>query len=518
MLEPQLVVGVLAAVLAGSWSARWLRLPAPLVLVAVGSLIGIVPALTNVTLPPETVLLIFLPVLLYWESLTTSLREIRRMMRGIILTGTLLVAATAAAIAGVLHLLGVPWGTAWIIGAALGPTDATAVAAMSRGLPRRAYVVLQAESLINDGTALVIYALALGTATGAIQPTVLDTGGRFVVSFGGGVLIGLVVGWLLFRVRIAVEEPVLVNLVALLVPFAAYLAAEEVGGSGVVAVVTAGLYASQAAPRAVVAQARTQGSAFWGLTTFVLNAALFVLVGVQLPRSSVQLTTDTLAHAALLVCAAYGTMVVTRYAFLNLSIGIIRLLDRRPHQRTLRTTHRGRLVSTVAGFRGAVSVAVALSVPADYVGRDLIVFVVGTAVVVTLVLNGFALPRVIRWARLPADTSQDEELRTARVAELRPALAALPDLARTHGVDQGAVDLVRDDLTDRLVTVESDGAEGRPADRAAMAALRLGVVAVERDALVSLRDDGTIDDTVLRLLQAELDAEENRLRGLLDAG
>lgn len=515
MLVLTLVVALLVAIVLGSVVARRLGFPAPVVLVGLGSLLSLIPALSGVRLPPEAVLLIFLPVLLYWESLTTSLREIRRLFRGIILAGTLLVVVTAAAIAAVLHALGVDWGVAWIIGAALGPTDATAVAALGRGLPRRTSVVLQAESLINDGMALVIYALAVGTATGQIEPTVATAGGRLALSFLGGIAIGLATGWVLFRARRALHDPLLINLSALLTPMVAFLVAEEAHASGVLAVVVAGLYVSQVAPRAIAASARQQGAAFWTLATFVLNGALFVLIGMQLPHSVGGLTTDTAGHALVLVAAVYVTMLVARYGFLNVSVAVIRLVDRRPYQRTLRTSHRARVVSTVAGFRGAVSVAVALAVPESLPGRDLVVFVTGTIVVVSLVIQGFALPRVIRWARLPVDSSVADELRTARVAATREALDVLPELGRAHGVPEEEVERLAEEYEEKLAALQDpDGDEADAATRMARRrALTLDLIARKRATVVRLRDEHTIDDTVLREIQAQLDAEEVRLLG-----
>ena len=515
MLALTLVVALLIAIGVGSVAARRLGVPAPVVLVGLGSLLSLVPALAGVRLPPEAVLLIFLPVLLYWDALTTSLREIRRLFRGILLTGTLLVVATAAAIATVLHALGVPWGVAWIIGAALGPTDATAVAALGRGLPRRTRVVLQAESVINDATALVVYALAVGTATGQIQPTLATAGGQLAVSFLGGIAVGLGTGWVMFRVRRALHEPRLVNLSSLLTPLLAYLVAEEVHASGVLAVVVAGLFMAQVTPGSVAAVARQQGAAFWTLATFVLNGALFVLVGMQLPHSVGGLTTDTVGHALLLVAAGYATMVAVRYGFLNVSVGVIRLLDRRPYQRTLRSTHRARVVSTVAGFRGAVSLAVALSVPETLAASDLVVFVTGTIVVLSLVVQGFALPRVIRWARLPVDVTVADELRTARVVATREALDALPGLGRAHGVPDEDVDRLAAEYEQKLAALEDpDGGEAEAARRLAGGrALALDLIARKRASVIRLRNARTIDDTVLREIQAQLDAEEVRLLG-----
>lgn len=515
MLALTLFVSLLIAITVGTVAARRLGLPAPVVLVGIGSLLILVPGLAEVRLPSEAVLLIFLPVLLYWESLTTSLREIRRLVRGIVLTGTLLVVATAAAIAAVLAALDVPWEVALIIGAALGPTDATAVAALGRGMPRRAQVVLQAESLINDGTALVIYALAVGTATGQIQPTVADAGGRLAISFLGGIAVGFAIGWLVFRLRPLLPESRLLNLASLLTPLLAYLVAESLHASGVLAVVVAGLYMSQVSPGAIAASARQQGAAFWTLATFVLNGALFVLIGMQLPHSVSDLTTDTAPHALLLVGAAYATMLVVRYGFINLSVGIIRLVDRRPYQRTLRTNHRSRVVNTVAGFRGAVSLAVALAVPESLPGRDLVVFVVGTVVVVSLVVQGFALPRVVRWAQLPADSSMADELRTARVTATREALEVLPELARVHGVEEEVVDRMTKEYEEKLLALENpDGDEAEVATAMARRRdLSLELLARKRATVVRLRDERTIDDAVLREIQAQLDAEEVRLLG-----
>lgn len=512
----EIVVAVCLAIIVGSVIARRIGLAAPVVLVALGSLLTVVPALRGVGLPPETVLLLFLPALLYWESLTTSLREIRRFIRGVLLSGTVLVVVTAAAVAAVLHALGVAWGPAWIIGAALAPTDATAVAALGHRLPRSNRIVLQAESLINDGTALVVYGLAVAFATGAEPVTAGGALRLFAVSFGGGVLVGLAMGWPFYRARRYLTDPLLGNSLSLLTPFVAYLLAESIHASGVVAVVVAGLFMSQVAPLAVAAQVRVQGAAFWSVLTFLLNGALFVLVGVQLPSTVRELSTDTLGHAVLLVLAAYLTMLATRLAFLNVSMVIIRALDRRPYQRTLRGTARGRVVSMVAGFRGAISLAVALSVPqalpggAGFPARDLIVFVTGTVVVLSLVVQGFALPRVIGWARLPADTSADDEYLLAKERATRDALDALPGLAERFEAPADVVGRLRAEYDGHLAAITADD-DGVALGRAQQyRELSLALIARKRATVVALRDDRTIDDTVLRRLQAGLDAEEVR--------
>ena len=514
MLGLELVVALGFAVLVGGALARRVRVATPVVRLAAGALLSLLPHVGHVGLPPETVLLLFLPALLYWESLTTSLREIRRFIRGVFLTGTVLVALTAAAVAVVGHALGLSWSTAWIMGAALAPTDATAVAALGRLLPGRSLTVLRAESLVNDGMALVIYGLAVGIATGEATLSAGHVTLRFLVSFLGGTAIGLAVGWLLFALRSRIRDVTHNNLVNLLTPFVAFLLAEEVHASGVLAVVTAGLYVSQAAPRAISAATRQQATPFWSLTTFLLNGGLFVLVGLQIPAAVRGLTSVALGRGVLVASIVYVTLPVVRLGFLIASAYIIRALDRRPAQRALRATNRSRVVSTTAGFRGAVSLAVALSVPTGLEGRDMIIFVPALVVLMTLVIQGLALPAVIRWARLPHDTTTEDETHLALRVAAEEALADLPAMADELRTDGGVVDLIRGEYEARLDALRSDDGEA-PAQRRLSEEheLRLALIRHKRATVVRLRDEGVIDDTVLRLIQARLDTEEVRLTG-----
>src|SRR3954454_24374073 len=201
MLGLELIVVLGATLLLAGLVARRTRVAPPIVLLVCGALLGFVPALREVHLPPEAMLLIFLPALLYWESLTTSLREIRSNLRAIVLLSTLLVIATAAAVAAVGHGLGLPWGPAWVLGAALAPTDATAVGVLARALPRRTVTTLRAESLINDGTALVVYGLAIGVTAGEEHLGLLNVSGLFLLSYVGGALAGAVVAFIAVQIR-----------------------------------------------------------------------------------------------------------------------------------------------------------------------------------------------------------------------------------------------------------------------------------------------------------------------------
>ncbi|MEU7481735.1 Na+/H+ antiporter [Lentzea sp. NPDC042327] len=519
MLGLELVVVLGVCVLVSSVAAGRLRVAAPALLVVCGAVLGFVPALESVTLPPEAMLLIFLPALLYWESLTTSLREVRSNLRVIVLTSTVLVIATAAAIAWVGHALGLPWGPAWVLGAALAPTDATAVAAIARGLPRRTTTIIKAESLINDGTALVIYGIAVAVTVGEAQYSAGLVGWRFLLSYAGGAAAGLLCAWLVVLVRRRLDNPVQESVVSVLTPFAAFLAAEVVHGSGVIAVVVAGLTLSQIGPRLVRADARQQSEAFWRLSTFLLNGSLFVLIGLQ-------------AHGAVRaldgpeVLAAFGTIglvaltvVGSRVVWSYTTPYIIRALDRRPQQRARRVGARQRMVTTAAGFRGAVSLAAALAVPettasgAPFPFRGEIILITSGVVVLTLVVQSLLLPVIVRASHLPEDTALDEELRLAQSTASEEAYEALPRLADEVGVSDVVYKRVLAEYDHHLEVIRSaaNGDEEATQAEAEYAALRLELIAHKRATVVRLRDERAIDDIVLRTVQARLDVEEVRL-------
>ncbi|MCG2798561.1 MAG: Na+/H+ antiporter [Cellulomonas sp.] len=491
-----------------------------MLLLLLGALLGFVPALRQVHLPPELMLLVFLPALLYWEAITSSLREIRANLRGVVLTSTLLVALTAWAVAAVAHARGMPWGPAWVLGAALAPTDATAVAAMSRLLTRRHMGILRSEGLVNDGTALVIYGVAVGVTVGEQALTLGHVSWLLVLSYGGGVLAGLAVAWAALQVRRHLDDVYLGNTVTLLTPFAAFLLAQVIEASGVLVVVVAGLVMGRAGPRLVSAAVRRVAESFWSLGTYLLNAALFVLVGLQVQSSVRAFTGPEVGSATVLAFAVWVTVLAIRCAFLFGSAYTIRALDRRPSQRLRRVSNRSRVVSTVAGFRGAVSLAAALAVPttvasgAAFPDRDLIVFVTAVVVTVTLTAQGLLLPAAARWAHFPHDDAIEQERRLAERTATRDALKALPDIAAQLGTDDDIVDTAREQYLDHLALLDApDGDDEPEATRRdhALTDLRLALLAHKRTTVIRLRDERSIDDAVLRQVQARLDIEELRL-------
>ncbi|NUP50989.1 MAG: Na+/H+ antiporter [Catenulispora sp.] len=533
MLALAVIVVVGAVVLAGGVLGRRTGIAPPVLMLAGGVLLGFVPRLREVELPPEIVLLVFLPALLYWEALNSSLRAIRQSLRGVVLMSTVLVILSAGAVAAVANAFGVPWGPAWIMGAALAPTDATAVAALGRVLPRRALEVLQAESLINDGTALVVYGVAVSVTTGAEHFSAVHVGWLFLGSYAGGVVSGVLVALAGVQVRKRLQDPLLANLAILLMPFTAFLLAEEIDASGVLAAVACGLIMSQVGPRVGTPAVRLISQGFWSLGTYLLNGALFVLVGLQSQTAIRGLTSFDLKRALATVACVSLTLIVVRLVFQTLTIYAIRALDRRPSQRGRRTTYRFRLVVGLSGFRGAVSLAAALAVPMTVNGggflpdRDVIVFV-AAGVIAALMLQAFVLPPLVRWADLPEDTVIRDERRMASRVAANEAMDSLPEIAAALGSRPEVAAMVRREAEKHARLKQLDGPDPDDDEQTdeefdAEAAerlrefddqyreLRLALLDNKRATVIRLRHEGRIDDAVLRQIQARLDIEQVRL-------
>ncbi|KJL34633.1 Na+/H+ antiporter [Microbacterium azadirachtae] len=442
-LEVTVLLGL--TILTGALLAPRLRLALPLVLVIIGLALGFVPALREIQLPPETVLLLFLPVMLFWESLTTSLRAIRRDFRYILPMSTLLVVVSAFAVAGIGLLFGLPWETALILGAAVAPPDATAVAALGRLLPRRMFMKLKAESLTNDGTALVLYAIGISLAVGG-HITPLSVTWSVIVSYLGGIAAGVAVAALAFLLLRAVSSTIVINTALLLVPFVAFLLAELITASGVLAVVVAGVIIAYVSPTVTTAQSRRQAESAWPFGVFLLNGALFVLIGLEVQYVVHQISAGAIGRLVLVTLAVWVALLIVRYLFQLLSVPFYQRTGPRP-PRGVRA--RSRVLSTFAGMRGAVSLAIALSVPAGAVaggaldGRDEIVFVTAGVILLSLLVQGTLLPAIVRWARIPADQGEVEEYELAERTISGAALSALDDLAVRFEVSDDVRDRIR---------------------------------------------------------------------------
>ena len=437
----------------------------------------------------------------------------RRSLRGIILSATVLVAITAALITLIGVLTGLSVGAALLIGACLGPTDATAVSSLGRGINPNGRTVLQAAQDSSGVTfGLVTHQLLLSFGGG----------------IGAGVLVGAAVTKIGIRVRTITDDPMLATITALATPFLTFFIAEEIGSSGVLAVVTCGIVISRFATPHMSLGSRVLGIPFWTILTHILNTILFVMVGVALPGIVAELPHADLVRGLILIPIIYIAMVAGRFAGQHLLIYSIRALDRRPEQRLRRTNFRGRVVSTVAGFRGAISLAMALSIPvsfdgAAYAERNLIILVVAGATLLSLLIQGLALPYVVRWAnaRPSAGTQTAESVEsqeTDALAEiLADAISQLDAIAERTGVDDAAIEAVRLDYARRHQSVLNSATESE-ADVycGPESALRLAVIEHLRERVHGLRFSGRIDDSTASRVNRRLDVETLHINGPLD--
>ena len=517
------IVTLFATVIVGTVLGRRYRVGPPVLLILLGALVGLIPRFAGVRLDGEIVLLLFLPAILYWESLNTSFREIRANLRVIVFLSIGLVIATAVAVSWTARTLGMESHAASVLGAVLSPTDAAAVAGLAKQLPRRTFTVLRAESIINDGTALVLFTVAVSVAVGGnpVSPAALTA--RFVGSYLGAICAGLLIGLVVIQVRRRIDAPQEEGALSLLTPFAAFLLAQTFQCSGVVAVMVSALVLSYASPHVIRARSRLLSFAFWDLATFLINGSLWVFVGVQLPTAvrGISGVDGGIRHAAFLALVVTGVIIASRFACAEAVTVLLRTFDRRAIQRTRRVPWRHRVVSNWAGFRGAVSLAAALAVPmtthsgAPFPDRSLIIFVVCVVILVTVLFQGSTLPGVVRWARMPEDVGHADELQLARCRGAQASLEALPVVAGEIGASPDLLRRLQKEYEEHAALVEAGGDAEGPNDVAERNDLlrwvRLGVLEHKRQAIVELRDQNRIDDIVLRELQAAMDLEEVRL-------
>jgi CPA1 family monovalent cation:H+ antiporter len=505
--------------------AQRLAIPYPIVLVLGGLVIGALPGLPDIQLNPDLVLVIFLPPLLYSAGIFADLRALRDNLRPILLLAIGLVLMTTAAVAVIAHeLIGMSWALAFALGAIVSPTDPTAATTIMRalGVPRNTVNVIEGESLVNDATALVVYRVAVSAAVGGSfsAPTAaLELVGAAL----GGIAVGVVVGYVVTAIRMRVEDTTTQLTISLLTAYAAYIPAVELGLSGVLAVVTAGLWIGWRTPLIVSPETRLEGTAMWRILVFLLNATLFMLIGLQLPvildgvdnRSAVELV----GYAALICASVIGARFVWSFTMPY----VVRALDRRPQQRLRRVGWRLRVVSSWSGMRGAVSLAAALALPlttdagAPLPDRDLILFMTFALVIATIVGQGLTLPLLIRRLGVQADGSDEahEELR-ARLVAAEAALRCLDEVEAEGWAREDTLERMRGlyRFRQRRFKVragkieDEDGIEDR-----SLAYQRLihAVSAAQREAMVELRNNGVISSDVMHMIERELDLEESRL-------
>jgi monovalent cation/hydrogen antiporter len=518
-----LVFGLLAATASLAVLAGLLRVPYPITLVLGGAVIGFLPGMPSVELDPDIVLLIFLPPLLYGAAFFTSARELRQNARSIAALAIPLVFVTMAAVAVVAHeVIGLGWSEAFVLGAIVSPTDAVAPAEIMRrvGAPRRLVAIVEGENLTNDWTALVLYRFAVAAAVSG-SFSLWEAGLEFVASGVGGLIVGLAAGRVIREVRSRIDDPPTEITISILSGYAAYLPAEELGLSGVIAAVTTGLYMAWYTPQLTTPVMRLQGVAVWEILTFLLNAVLFLLVGLQLPGILDDLagisTGDLILWGALVSAVVIGV----RLAWVFTLPYVLRLIDRREAQRRRRISADQRLVIGWAGMRGSVSLAAALAIPLTTDGggafpeRALIIFLAFAVLLVTLVGQGLTLGPLINGLGIEDDGQEGQEDTLARRRAAEAALVRLDELGEPDWISPESVGRARQmfDYRERRFGALEDGADENFEDRAdAWRRLMYDLFDAQRQELLELRNRGEISEDIRRSVERDLDLEETRIQ------
>ena len=496
--------------------AKRVNISYPIVLVVGGLFLGFVPGLPTVRLDPDVVLLIFLPPLLYWESITAPTEAMLENAGQIGLLAIGLVVATTLAVAAVAHAIvpNLSWAAAFVLGAIVSPTDELAAVPVLEyfRLPRHVIAIIDGESLLNDASALVIYAAAIGVVmTDSFKP-----GGmllEFFLTVLGSLLIGFAAAWVGVELWRRIKDRQLQGVISVLLPFAAYFPAQKLGLSGVLAVVTAGVYVNRLNPRVMTAAARTQIVGFWETLVFLVNTTLFLVVGLQLHEVAIAAFRShpwwfvigyALAVNTVLIAVRLGLAVLGEYA-----------PTAAPADHAA-PDWKHALIVAWSGLRGAVSLAAALAIPvvlpngAPFPERDLIIFLTFSVILVTLVGGGLTLPSVVRRLHVEGGTEEADELRRALIATAGAALARIDELETQGRIDAEHADALRAKFTHRRELQESteDGQAERHAAR--HVDVERDLIATQRRVIIEMRERGEIDNVVLRRLQADLDSLASR--------
>jgi monovalent cation/hydrogen antiporter len=502
--------------IAAGWLANRIRVPYPIVLVLAGIGLAFAYDWPAFTLEPHLVLAIVLPAILYSAAIDTSWRDFRSMLRPILLLAIGLVATTTLAVGIAFKWLvpQAPWAVAFALGAVVSPPDAVAATAVLRRfrLPRRIVALLEGESLVNDATGLVLYRFAVAAAL-----TGIFSGWSMVADFAliafGGIVLGIAMGWITSRLQEGLRDPMLELAMSLTTPFATFWLCEWLQVSGVLGVVTTGLYRARWSHVRSSALTRLNVRSVWRAVVFVVNCLVFVLIGIQLPV----ITETLLAHQALSWPRVVGLVAVlslvaigVRFLWIFTATYGVRLLV--PSLR--RTDPASARISTLvswSGMRGVVSVAAAPAPPAalptgePFPLRELVILLTFGIVFVTLVGQGLTLPLLIHALRLEGDTSGETETQVAREAMRRAAVQAVNRLVAEHGLPAHEAVAVKRFFNSRAHQA------GHALAPDSETRLWLGAAAAQREALIKLWQDGAIGDDVLIRLERELDLAEARL-------
>ena len=513
-----LICGPLAAV-AAVWVAERIGVPYPVLLVIVGAVFSWLPGVSVPVLAPQVVFYVFLPPLIYYAAYFIAPDDLRANARSIGLLSVGLVIVTTAVVAGVLvGLAGVPLAVALVAGAVVAPTDAVAATSVFKRLdvPERLATIVEGEGLTNDGTALVLYAGAVGAATvGALRPGPLAM--TLLAAPAGGAALGLAVGWVAVQIRRRIDQPLLEITISLATPYLTYVLAESAHLSGVLATVAAGVYVGSHLSAIFAPGARLQAFAFLDVLVFLLNAVLFTLVGAELVRS-VHWVPDMTPLRVVAVISVVVIVVIALRLMWMLFGPVTAKLFGRPRGEPV---WRERVVVAWAGMRGGLSLAAALAIPlrradgSPFPDRDLVIVVAAAVIVASLLIQGTSLPWLLRRLGLRAEDFGTAENKV-RLKAARAALEWLDDNSKDESADEAtksARALYEAKVRRLRLSPPGDEESDEAREMERYRALRLELLGVERSTVLALRRDGRINATVLRTVERDLDLEEARLSG-----
>jgi monovalent cation/hydrogen antiporter len=518
------LLAVLAAVSVLLIVAYHSQIPYPILLVVGGAGLGFIPGVPDVQLDPDLVLVIVLPPLLYAAAFFSSLRDLRDNLGSISLLSIGLVIATMVGVAVVAHEVidGMSWQAAFVLGAVVSPTDPVAASTIAAriGAPRRYVTIVEGESLVNDATALVAYKFAVAAVVSG-SFSLAEASGRFVLNAVVGVAIGLAIGFVIARLRKALDDAPTEITISLVTPYFAYLPAEALGVSAVLAAVTAGIYLGWRSPELITPATRIQAFSVWEILVFVLNAVLFVLVGLQLPSvmdGISGLSTGSIMGYAVAVSAA---VIVVRFLWVFPSTYLPRLVSRRIREREPPVHWQFPAIVSWTGMRGAVSLAAALAIPQTIDGggqfpqRDLIIFLTYAVILATLILQGMTLPMLIRVLGVEEDGNPEQRESKARLLAARAAIDRIEELREQEWVREDTADRMRAmyDFRIRRFSARFDDEDDGAIDRRSQdyQRLRRKLLEAERAEVIRLRNQGKINDEIMRRIERDLDLEDTRL-------
>jgi Na+/H+ antiporter len=519
----QVLVLLLAVTAAAAVVAARLKIPPAIILVLTGVILALIPGLPVVELAPDLVLLMVLPPVIYSSAVAMSWREFRFNLRPISLLAVGCVVFTTVAVAAAAHwLLGLPWAVGFVLGAIVSPPDAVAPLSIARRMqiPRRILVILEGEGLANDATALILYRFAVA-AVGVHAFSLTTALWEFAAIVAGEIIWGIGVGWLMLHLRRWVRDPRTEITLSVLTPFLAYWPPEHLGGSGVLATVTAGLYISWNGLRLISAATRLQGIFFWDFFIYLIEGLVFLITGLQARTLIERITHFSVAElvtSAAIVCAV---VIAARFVWVYPATHIPRWLFPRLRRKDPAPPWQFSFALAFTGVRGIVSLAAALAIPflaADgtpFPARDLILFLTFSVILVTLVGQGLLLPAVIRALGLAEAghnerrENRSEEIRARRTA-IEAVIERLEQLATERRLRDDVVSALRAQHHDRLKHVHHDTDRDHPHGKHADVhdEIELLLIAVEREHINKLSRSGELKDEARRRIERELDLRE----------